>query len=99
MRMKEKLARGDILVRQDVKRDWKKIIIWIIGIVLFSAGFIPAFKEIAKGQGLIGMYETMQNPAMTSMVGPTPVDSAENYTLGAMYAHEMLLFCGLLTMI
>src|SRR5699024_4236157 len=36
---------------------------------------------------------------MTSMVGPTPVDSAENYTLGAMYAHEMLLFCGLLTMI
>ncbi|CEA00365.1 hypothetical protein BN1048_00934 [Jeotgalicoccus saudimassiliensis] len=97
--MKEKFARWDILFLQYLKRDWKKIIIWIIGIGLFSAGFIPAFKEIAKGQGLIGMYETMQNPAMTSMVGPTPVDSAENYTLGAMYAHEMLLFCGLLTMI
>src|SRR5699024_11104608 len=99
MIMKEKFARWDILFLQYLKRDWKKIIIWIIGIVLFSTGFIPAFKEIAKEQGIIGLYETMQNPAMTSMVGPTPVDSAENYTLGAMYAHEMLLFCGLLTMI
>src|SRR5699024_4285609 len=56
-------------------------------------------EEIAKGQGLIGMFETLQNPAMTAMVGPTPVDTASEYTLGAMYAHEMLLFCGLFAMI
>lgn len=99
MIMKEKFARWDILFLQYLKRDWKKIIIWILGIGLFSAGFIPAFKALAKGDGLAGMYETMQNPAMISMVGPTPVDSAADYTLGAMYAHEMLLFCGLFTMI
>lgn len=99
MIMKEKFARWNILFLQYLKRDWKKIIIWILGIGLFSAGFIPAFKEIAKGQGLAGMYETLQNPAMISMVGPTPIDSAADYTLGAMYAHEMLLFCGLFTMI
>src|SRR5690625_4760832 len=99
MIMKEKFARWHILFLQYLKRDWKKIIIWVLGIGLFSAGFIPAFKELAKGDGLAGMYETMQNPAMISMVGPSPADSAADYTLGAMYAHEMLLFCGLFTMI
>lgn len=97
--MKEKFARWDTLFLQYLKRDWKKIIVWILGLGLFSAGFVPAFKEIAKGQGLIGMFETLQNPAMISMVGPTPVETATDYTLGAMYAHEMLLFCGLFAMI
>src|SRR5699024_7259319 len=97
--MKEKFARWDILFMLYLKRDWKKIIIWIIGLGLFSAAFVPFFEEIAKGQGLIGMFETLQNPAMTAMVGPTPVDTASEYTLGAMYAHEMLLFCGLFAMI
>ncbi len=96
--MKEKFARWDALFIQYLKRDWKKIIIWILGLGLFSGGFVPAFEEIGKGQGLLGMYETMQNPAMISMVGPTPV-SAADYTLGAMYANEMLLFCGLFAMI
>ena len=97
--MKEKFARWGILFRQYLKRDWKKTMIWVLGITLFSAGFIPAFEEIAKGDGAIGLFETMQNPAMTAMVGPTPIDSALDYTLGAMYAHEMLLFCGLFAMI
>ncbi|MGG5341198.1 ABC transporter permease [Enterococcus sp. AZ192] len=96
---REKFGRWDVLFKQYIKRDWKKIILWIVGLGLFSAGFVPAFEEISKGQGLIGMYETMQNPAMISMVGPTPVTEAADYTLGAMYAHEMLLFCGLFAMI
>ncbi|WP_080873514.1 ABC transporter permease [Oceanobacillus timonensis] len=97
--MKEKFARWDILFLQYLKRDWKKIIFWILGVGLFSGGFVPAFEEIAKGEGLAGMYETLQNPAMISMVGPTPIETAAEYTLGAMYAHEMLLFCGLFAMI
>lgn len=97
--MNEKFARWSTLFVEYLKRDWKKNIIWIVGLGLFSGGFVPAFEEIGKGQGLLGMYETMKNPAMISMVGPTPVDSAADYTLGAMYAHEMLLFCGLFAMI
>lgn len=97
--MNEKFAQWDLLFFQYLKRDWKKILVWILGIGLFSSAFVPAFQEIAKGQGLTGMFETLKNPAMTSMVGPTPIESAVNYTLGAMYAHEMLLFCGLLAMI
>ena len=97
--MNEKFARWDLLLGQYFKRDWKKIIFWVLGIGLFSGGFVPAFEEIAKGQGLVGMFETLKNPAMISMVGPTPIQSAFDYTLGAMYAHEMLLFCGLFSMI
>lgn len=96
--MKEKFARWNILFVQYLKRDWKKIIIWVLGLGLFASAFIPAFEEIAKGEGLIGMYETLQNPAMISIVGPTPIETASDYTLGAMYAHEMLLFCGLFAM-
>src|SRR5699024_8371424 len=97
--MQEKFARWDTLFLHYTKRDWKKIIIWIIGLGLFSGGFVPAFQEIAKGQGLAGMFETLQNPAMISMVGPTPAESAIQYSLGAMYAHEMLLFCCLFAFI
>lgn len=97
--MNEIYARWGALFSQYLKRDWKKIILWILGLGLFAGGYVPAFEEIGKGQGLLGMYETMKNPAMISMVGPTPVGSAANYTLGAMYAQEMLLFCGLFAMI
>lgn len=97
--MKEKFARWHILLLQYFKRDWKKIFIWILALGLFSAGFIPAFEEMAKGDGLIGMYETLRNPAMVSIVGPTPIKEASKYTLGAMYSHEMLLFSGLFAMI
>ncbi|MDT2758876.1 ABC transporter permease [Enterococcus xiangfangensis] len=97
--MNEKFARWNVLFAQYVKRDWKKIIVWILGLGLFSGAYVPAFEEIAKGQGLLGMFETMQNPAMISMVGPTPIKVGAEYTLGAMYAHEMLLFCGLFAMI
>lgn len=97
--MNEKFARWSVLFIQYVKRDWKKIIVWILGLGLFSGAFVPAFEEIGKGQGLLAMFETMKNPAMISMVGPTPIKSGADYTLGAMYAQEMLLFCGLFAMI
>ncbi|MHC0551794.1 ABC transporter permease [Salinicoccus sp. CNSTN-B1] len=97
--MIQKLARWNILFLQYLKRDWKKMIIWIAGLGLFSAAYVPAFEEITKGQGLIGMYETLKNPAMISMVGPTPIEAAAGYTLGAFYAQNMLLFCSLFAMI
>jgi ABC-2 type transport system permease protein len=97
--MNEKFERWGTLFKLYLKRDYKKIIIWILGLGLFSGGYVSAFEEIGKGQGLLGMYETLKNPAMISMVGPTPVEWASEYTLGALYAHNMLLFCGLFAMI
>src|SRR5699024_2288339 len=97
--MKEKFARWDTLFLQYVKRDWGKIGVWIVGIGLFSAAFVSAFQEIAKGDGLQGMFVTLQKPAMASLVGSTAIESAADYALGAVYAHEMLLLCGLFAMV
>lgn len=97
--MNEKYRNWIILFRQYIKRDWKLLLAWIIGLGGFCGGFAPAFVEIGKGQGLIGMYETMKNPAMISLVGHTPVKKAADYTVGAMYGHTMLLFCGLTAML
>ncbi|WP_449540430.1 ABC transporter permease [Ferdinandcohnia sp. Marseille-Q9671] len=97
--MKEKFARWNTLFLLYLKRDWKKVMVWVLGLGLFSAAFVPAFEEIAKGQGLLAMFETLQNPAMIAMVGPTPIETAGDFTLGAMYAHEMLLFCSLFAMV
>lgn len=93
--MSEKFANTGILFRHFLKRDWKKIIIWLLGLSLFSGAYLPAFEEIAKGSGLLGMFETMQNPAMIAIVGPTPITTGSDYTIGAMYGQEMLLFCAL----
>ncbi|UUX35455.1 tetronasin resistance protein [Fundicoccus culcitae] len=92
-------GRWEILFFQYLKRDFKKIIFWVVGLGLFSAAFVPAFEEIAKGQGAFGFFETMQNPAMIAIVGPTPIETATEYTIGAMYSHEMLLFCSLFAMV
>ena len=97
--MNEKFARWHVLFLEYLKRDWKKITVWIVVLASFCGGFVPAFVEIAKGQGAAGMFETMKNPAMIAMVGPTPVKVAADYTVAAMYAHEMLLFCALFAMI
>ncbi len=96
--MKENFGRWLTLLHQSLKRDYKKIIVWLLGLGLFAAGLIPAFEALMQGEGALGMYEVLQNPAMIAIVGPTPAQSASAYTLGAMYAHEMLLFCVLIAM-
>src|SRR5699024_3607594 len=80
-------------------RDWKKIVIWILGFGMFWTGFVTAVKEIAKGEGLVGMFETLKNPAIITREGSTASESGDDYTLESMYAHEMLSFCGLFAMI
>ena len=97
--MKEKTARFEQLLVIYLKRDWKKIALWILLLGLFAAGFVPAFEEILQGDGLTAIYYTMDNPALVAMVGSTPIHSPGQYTLGAMYAQEMLLFTALISAI
>lgn len=97
--LKENFTASGKLFYHYLKRDYKKIVFWVLGLGLFSGGFIPAFKEIGTADGLMAMFETMKNPAMIAIVGPTPVKEASAYTIGALYSHEMLLFCGLFAFI
>lgn len=97
--MKNKFTHWQVLFIEYIKRDWKLILCWVLGFGAFVGGFVPAFVEIGKDQGLLGLYETMKNPAMIGMCGPTPVKEAAEYTVGAMYSQMMLVFSALIAMI
>ncbi|GMA08336.1 ABC transporter permease [Tetragenococcus halophilus subsp. flandriensis] len=93
--MSEKFADWEKLFIFYLKRDWKKILLWIIFLGLFAGGFVPAVEATAEDQGLIAMYKILRNPSMTAIVGAPPVETAAHYTLGALYSHNMLLFSSL----
>lgn len=95
---KEGFGRWLLLFFEYLKRDFIKICIWVLCLGLFASGLVSTFEELAKGEGLYGMFITLENPAMIAIIGPTPVKTVADYTLGAMYAHEMLLFCCLFSM-
>ena len=97
--MREEFAYWAVLLKESLKRDWKLILVWVLGMGGFAGGFVPAFVEIGKGNALAALFEMMKNPAMISLCGPTPVETVADYTLGAVYAHTMLLFSALIAML
>lgn len=94
--MKGDFRNWTLLLRHYLKRDWKIIGLWVIGMGAFAGGFLPAFVEIGKDGGLAALYETMKNPAMIALCGPTPVETGADYTVGAMYSHMMLAMSALI---
>lgn len=77
------------LARFIIRRDRIRIPLWLIGLTFFTLVVPIAFDDMyASQQERDTMAETMHNPAMTAMVGPGDL---ENYTTGAMTAHNMLL--------
>ncbi|WP_210468238.1 ABC transporter permease [Sporosarcina sp. 6E9] len=79
------------LSRFILRRDRLRISIWLVGLATFTFLVAQTFTDLygteAQRQSIV---ETMLNPAMTAMVGPAY--GIDNYTIGAMFAHEMLLF-------
>ncbi|GIQ68849.1 ABC transporter membrane-spanning protein [Xylanibacillus composti] len=83
-------ARTGRLVRFILRRDRLRIPLWLLAIASLTlvvaqafAGLYPTASERQT------MAETMLNPAMTAMLGKGY--GLDNYTLGAMMAHQMLL--------
>ncbi|QQK75335.1 ABC transporter permease [Salicibibacter cibarius] len=77
------------LFRFMLRRDRLRMPLWLIGITFFTLIVPVAFTDLYPSQEeRDGMAETMANPAMTAMVGPADLD---NYTIGVMTAHQMLL--------
>lgn len=87
------LSRTGRLIGFIVRLDRMRIPLWIVGIMFFTLIVPPVFTEIyATQQERNVMAETLANPAMTAMLGPGALD---DYTIGAMTAHQMLLFTAL----
>lgn len=67
------------------------IILWLIGIVGLTLGVAYVYPMIYENQSdLMGLGITMQNPAMTAMLGPAQLPA--DYTAAIAFAGEMLLF-------
>lgn len=78
------------LSRFILRRDRIRMPIWILSFVfatvIIAAAFTGLYENAQERQAIAA---TMQNPAMTAMVGPGY--GLNNYTAGAMMAHQMLL--------
>lgn len=79
------------LARLILRRDRMHLPIWLLAITVMTIIVAPAFTNLyPTEQDRQVIAETMRNPAMTAMVGPGY--GLDNYTIGAMMAHQMLLF-------
>lgn len=88
---RNQFAGTGILARSILRRDRLRIFIWIIAItlvVMSTAALLPDIFTTDMERQIIA--ETMKNPAITFMLGPGY--GLDDYTVGAMMAHNMLLF-------
>ncbi|MDO7785917.1 ABC transporter permease [Desulforamulus aquiferis] len=86
------------IARLILRRDRMRIPLWIIAITLVTLITALAFLGLyATDQERQAIAETMNNPAMIAMVGPGY--GLDNYTVGAMMAHQMLLFSAIVVAI
>ncbi|QKS72453.1 ABC transporter permease [Paenalkalicoccus suaedae] len=64
--------------------------IWILSIITLTVATPLSFVGLYDSEAEINaMAQTMENPAMIAMLGPADLN---NYTIGVMTAHQMLLF-------
>lgn len=74
-----------------IRRDRFSILIWVVLLLLLTIYVAIAFPNLyASNLDKIAIVETMENPAMVSMMGPCY--GSDNYTYGAMMSNQMLLF-------
>ncbi|AOM82155.1 ABC transporter permease [Salisediminibacterium beveridgei] len=77
------------LTRFIARLDRFKIPVWLIAFTFFTLIVPVAFQGLYESQAeRDAMAQTMENPAMIAMVGHGDL---ENYTVGAMTTHQMLL--------
>ncbi|GGK32223.1 exporter of polyketide antibiotics [Caldalkalibacillus thermarum] len=79
------------LSRFIIRRDRIRIPVWLLALTTVTVATATAFTHLYPTQAeRQALAEVMINPAMTAMVGPGY--GLDHYTLGAMMAHQMLVF-------
>lgn len=73
------------------RRDRVRVPVWIISLVGITLAVAISFPELyPPGPERDILAETLKNPAMTAMLGPGY--GLDDYHIGAVMAHQMLLF-------
>lgn len=89
--MRNHFANTKTLARFILRRDRVRAPIWILALVGISVILALSFPGLyPAGPERDILAETMKNPAMTSMLGPGY--GLDDYHMGAVMAHQMMLF-------
>src|SRR5699024_12673844 len=76
------------LIRFLLRRDRLRIPVWVLAIALFTLAVVFSFTDLyGSDEERVEMAETMQNPAMTALVGEGY--GIYNYRIGAMTAQQV----------
>lgn len=74
------------------KRDWVKLIVWIITVLAFAASgagkFVTLMHTTAQKETMFSMF---QNPAMSALFGPMSVKNGTDFTAAAAFGTTMPL--------
>ena len=88
------LANSGLLRQMIWRRERVRLLVWIVALIVFNLMVVLAYTQLYQNDAeRQAMAETMRNPAMISMLGPGY--GLDNYTVGAMVGHQMLLFAAL----
>lgn len=89
--LKQLFANTTTLAAHIWRRDRIQLPIWIFALLLFSLGVAAMFPSLyPPGPERQIIAQTFSNPALISMLGPG--HGLDNYHMGAIMAHQMLLF-------
>lgn len=94
--MKQPLYNTGVLFKTLIKRDWFKLVFWILGMLAFAASGAGKM-EVASNPATASTLYTMfvKNPAMVGLFGPTPINNPVHYSLGPIFGQTMTLITGL----
>ena len=92
--MAKKFSNTKVLMAFIIRRNRVRLPLWIFAISIFTIAIAAMLPQLytADTERMI-LAETMKNPAITFMVGPS--SGLDNYTYGAMMGHFMLIFTGI----
>ena len=83
------------IVSLQLRQHQEKVWLWVIGLVTMVVGVGAVYDSIyATQEDLMAIALTMQNPAMTALLGPA--QEAGDYTVAVAFASEMLIFTAVL---
>jgi len=87
-----------LYVRLILRQERIRIAIWLVAILMLVLVVTQAYMELTPTeQERQVMAETMDNPAVTAMFGPGY--GLDDYTVGIMMGHQMLLFTAIIVSI
>lgn len=90
--------RTGLLIRLNLKRDWTKILIWVIALAGIFTAIAAKFDGIYSTQTAINaIVKTLKSPAMVSLFGAFTAKAP--YTTAKIFATEMVVFMAIVMVI